>query len=127
MFFAGWLQDAGRLCPGGCAKEPQQPLLSLVRELSYDRSSDTLRVLPVAELAGLRNGTLRSIATQKLQGVLTLVEAAGDGGSTARNRASFAMPSIFILKMIILPRQARDKHRERALIKRTRFCRRTSR
>jgi hypothetical protein len=55
------------------------------------------------------------------------VEAAGDGGSTARNRASFAMPSIFILKMIILPRQARDKHRERALIKRTRFCRRTSR
>jgi hypothetical protein len=125
VFFAGWLQDAGRLCPGGCAKEPQQPLLSLVRELSYDRSSDTLRILPVAELAGLRNGTLRSIATQKLRGVLTLVEAAGDGGSTARNR--IFCNAIFILKMIILPRQARDKHRERALIKRTRFCRRTSR
>jgi hypothetical protein len=46
MFTTGWLQEAGRLCPGGCA-EPQEARLSLVRELLYHQSSDTLRVLPV--------------------------------------------------------------------------------
>ena len=32
----------------------------------------------MVELSGLRNGTLGSIAAQELNGVLTLVEAAGD-------------------------------------------------
>ena len=98
MLQTGWLQEAGRLCPGGCA-EPQEPLLSLVRELSYDKSTDTLRVLPVVELAGLRNGTLGSVATQELNGVLTLVEAAGDGGSTADIQMSFTFqPDIAPIK-----------------------------
>ena len=88
----GWLSNYRTGVP---VPQNNMSRLSLLRELHYDRDTDSLRVLPVAELEGLRNGSLTPPggvhAMLRGNDTLVLVHPEGDGAVTADLEVSFSL------------------------------------